>query len=96
MKFKKIRQTGIEGEYYRNFDYLKIDIEQNDHACVFVFKDIEIDSKDEKDAFPIYIHNITDENIKIYENNEEFIVRPNTKVPFSWSNLIHNTHELGV
>jgi len=40
LKFKKLRQTGVDGEYYRNFDYLKIDIEQNDHACIFVFKDI--------------------------------------------------------
>ncbi len=51
---------------------------------------------DSSDEFPIYIHNTTEETIKIYENGESFLVKPKSKVPFSWSNLVNNTHEIDV
>ncbi len=40
-----------------------MEIIQHDHSSLYEFTDIDINSNDE---FPIYIHNTTEETIKIY------------------------------
>lgn len=89
LKLKKERKKGIGAEYLDDYVYIRIDVEQTAHCFVLNLKLI-----DEHINFPIYIENSTPYLLKISENGDSFQVKAKTRVPFSWSNLINNKHEL--
>lgn len=58
IKFKENpRASSNDGEFYKNFSYLKMEIQQHDHSSLYEFTEVSINSNDE---FPIYIHNTTE------------------------------------
>jgi hypothetical protein len=78
--------------YHESFHHIRIDMEQIRYKNILTFSYID----GERTKYPFYINNTTNYFVKITENGENFKVKPKTRIPFSWSNLIQNTHEIEV
>lgn len=78
--------------YHESFHHIRIDMEQIKYKNILTFSYID----GEEVIYPFYINNATNYFVKITENGESFKVKPKKRIPFSWSNLIENTHEIEV
>lgn len=72
----------IENEEYENqFYYFQIDVKKINEETIVCVSEADFEN------FPIYIDNVTDYSIKISEGDDEFVVKPQHRIPFAWSHL---------